>query len=839
MNRIIVVIVFLLSPIDLQLIGSGDSFLFIIFSILFISLYFLVKGCEKIGIKRLPYFLVSTILFSITVAQPQITYLGLLLYLSFLFYFMVIDNKKVTKSVIIGFVKTSFYLITLIILLIMPLILTSFMGLFNFSPSSSYANPLTNFYVYSATFFNMLTFNTYPTQPITLIASINSIPWLSTVWYFAIYLFVSVLLISGVVTKNKRMVYFDLIVLMGALFGSGANSPISAINIYFYKHLVGYQLVNASYYWEWIIILPAYCVILGLLIQQTTSKSIDENVSKMSFYFKNLLLIRRLKLNKNKFITLLVVLLLSFIAFIPLISGSYYGPGGIHKNQIPNDYNYLENFLGNKIKKTTTGVAYFTQDNYIRFNLTGNPVDQPLQLGQNLRTPGVPAYLVLPTQQNYFFYWAYYMFYANLTKNIAQIMGIVGIKYFVTLNNVESASTLFFANGINATKLMNYQDNLIKVYSSANYTVFKSDLSIDTAHTVSNFSLFSSNYNTFVDASKLGINLSTLNPVFFSDLNATNFNFFYSHTSTIISSSNQGPLTLAISKFMSPSMSFFPANSITNHNLNIDTGWVNSQSIYFLNLPYTLSIPGQIAITKSSSSLSLLKSNLKSGQYDLWFNLLDSPNVGGKLEITVNGQSQIISSHSNSTNLGGLFWKKVDYNTKGGQINVNITSISGVNGIYTTVITKKGEVSKEFSNIEQKISTGAIAYLNISNLSKGQFLVKDIVNKINNSSGPSENLFAGNNANGYYVKGCVSSINIIDYNFYPGMIPSSDKYYEIPDLNGLNSIIISKNNLTYISFVSYDYNLVLYGVSIYISTISTSMIFYIIYYIHRKRTKRY
>ena len=165
MNRIIVVIVFLLSPIDLQLIGSGDSFLFIIFSILFISLYFLVKGCEKIGIKRLPYFLVSTILFSITVAQPQITYLGLLLYLSFLFYFMVIDNKKVTKSVIIGFVKTSFYLITLIILLIMPLILTSFMGLFNFSPSSSYANPLTNFYVYSATFFNMLTFNTYPTQP--------------------------------------------------------------------------------------------------------------------------------------------------------------------------------------------------------------------------------------------------------------------------------------------------------------------------------------------------------------------------------------------------------------------------------------------------------------------------------------------------------------------------------------------------------------------------------------------------------------------------------------------------------------------------------------------------
>jgi len=726
--RAIATIFIFLNPSTLQFIGQGDSFQFVFWGVYFLSLFMLYSHVKSTtGVKRNVSLLISALLLSLTVAVPQIFYLGLPLYIIFAFYFSIIDRDTFSRKDLNFFLKTISKSMFLIIMFVMPLILTTLFGAYNLSPSSSIANPLNNYIAYSANFLNLLRINAFPMLNNTiLLGDVNS-SLISVVWSSMLSVLVFIVMFSGLIFKDKRMLFIDLIIVCAAILGSGYSSPISSFNVFLYTHMLGYQVLNASYYWEWIIIIPLYAILISMMLQnilvsvhsrkgntltEPTSSS-NKRFSSLKKKISKLFLI--IKSRSPKLSLIIAIFLIFSVVTPPLIGQGFYGGGnsGIHQDNIPPSYNILINKLNKLVGNTDLGVAYFTPDNYVYFGNNTNGVTQPLLNDPGVRSPGVPSYLSPPVVSSNYFYWAYTEFYLNQTHSIAQLMGLMGIKYFVTLNNVISASTLYIANTKNPTELMKYQNDMHLLFANGNYSLFESNVSVNSAQSVKGFTIMSGNYETLLASAALGLNLSGIDPLFPGDIDQGNFNLYLNNTKGMVLLNKQSLTSVAIDRFANASNSLNPLDNINNFISSPSQGWISSSSLWNTNQPYIIDAAYPYAITSAGIPMSFTLHTGYSGRYNMWLQILNSPSVDAKLNVSINNHSYTVNSSVQNTDMGNFFWVKIPFNLTGGSLNISIKSILGANGLERAVMLKDGLVSEELASLNSSIKSGKISMLYI------------------------------------------------------------------------------------------------------------------------------
>jgi len=717
-SRIIAIVFILLNPLTLQLIGQGDIFQFIVWGVYFLSVWTFKKYTISVDSYRRIFLLISLVLLSFTVAVPQIFYLGVPLYIIFIFYFLLIEKGNFSKRAFLALIKTLLLSLSLLAMFIMPLVLTTLFGAYNLSPTSSVANPLINYIVYSATPFNLLEMNAYPMLPNTVILGALNSHIFAEVWSLAIGVLVFFTLLYGTAVRNVKMLFFEFIILVAGLIGSGYSSPISSFNVFLYTHMPGYQVLNASYYWEWIIIVPLFAIILSMMVENMFSAYTKHHPSNNTFNYTIKLKeragipIRKIK-SKLPLCLLIVTFLLIFTTILPpLVGQGFYGGGnaGIHQDNVPQSYNSLIAKLDGLVGNSQVGVAYFPPDNYVYFGNNTNGVSQPLYNEPGFRSPGVPCYGSPPVVSSNYFYWAYTQFYMNRTRNIAQLMGLMGIKYFVTLKGVVSASTLFIANSANASDLMRHQQDVKLINDTSSYDIYESTLNVDMANSANSFTLFSSNYNTLMYAAELGINISGLSPVFTGDINQSNFNFFFNHISSMVLNSNQSLTSLAIDRYVNDSNSIDPLLYTNNYDYSTNQGWINSNSLYYTNAYYIISSPYPFAITSTNKPITSTITTSGPGNYTLWAYILDSPVPASSMEFTLNDKSTVVNTNIGSS-MDNFFWVRIPVRVNSSSIKLTVTSLSGINGIERIVLLKKGAVSAEIAYINHSIETRHINVL--------------------------------------------------------------------------------------------------------------------------------
>lgn len=726
---------FLVNPLSLQLIGDGDPFQFILFGFLSLSIFYLSKAIQDRDRNYLLFVTISLIFLSFTIGQPQIFYLGVPLYILFLALFEMSNPLTKIARRALNFILHASILILILAILSLPLILTTLFGAVNFSPNSPAVNGLLNFEAYSVTPWNLLTMNSNLLQPISILINNISSTILKQLWLFAVSGISLIFLETGFILREKRILFLTSIILFTAMIGSGYLSPLNSITVYLYEHAYGYQVLNASYYWEWIIIIPLYSIICAILFDFLFHR-IRISLPRKTLRIKSLLRF----LNESSFkgnlyfvVAIIIFLILIFVSFLPVYSGNYYGNSnlGIHYGKVPQSYNSMLPNLEKFIGKSDVGVAFFPGTNYVYFGNTTNASLQPLMLNSPIRFPMV-AGSQADNEYSFYFTWAYYEFYANNTRNIAELFGLGGIKYFVTLNDVYPVAGYMDFMDRNATELMEFQKNIVKIYTNQDYSIFESTLNVTVGNSINAFSIFSGDYGSLLAAASDGVNLINLAPIYPGDITSKNFDFVLNRTLNFVIAP-ESLTSLAIDKYTNQSTSIDILNYTSNY-LSPYQAWVNSQSLFYTDEPYIISNPFSYAVTYSSQSINVSKIVPSNGTYDLWAYVLNSPMSASSLTIRVDNISLNLNT-GNSDNPGNFTWIKVPFYANSNKVRIEFTAEGGINGVERLAILKPGLVSNEIQSLDKLLKEPKINYLNLilpySNVSSVKELPIHIVQNLN------------------------------------------------------------------------------------------------------------
>lgn len=741
--RLVASFFFLVNPLSLQLIGDGDPFQFIIFGFFLLSLFYLSKAIQARSENYLLFTTISLVFLSFTVSVPQIFYLGTPLYVIFLALFEVSNSSIKLNRRAIRFVEHISVIILVLSILSLPLILTTLFGAVNFSSNSSSVNGLLNFEAYSSNTWNLLTLNSNPFESLSLLINNISSHVLKQFWLIAVSGISLIFLETGFLLREKRILFLTSITIFSALIGSGYKSPLNSITVYLYEHMYGYQVLNDSYYWEWIVIIPLYSIICAILFN-----FLFDNI-KTSFPKRSLRtnsLFKFFKGSSAKGILYLIsvfiiLLILIFVSFLPVYSGNYYGNSnsGIHCGKVPQSYNSILPKLERLIGQSDVGVAFFPGTNYVYFGNTTNASLQPLMINSPIRYPLVTSFSSA-NEYSFYFTWIYYEFYTNNTKYIAELMALGGIKYFVTLNDVYPVVGYMNFMDRNATRLMEFQKSVIKICSNPDFSIFKSTLNVTVGKTLNTFSIFSGNYNSLLTAASDGVNLMNLAPIYPEDITSENFNFVLNRTLNFVTIP-ESLISLAIDKYSNQSNSINILNYTSNY-LGPSQAWVNSQSLFYTDQPYILSNPFPYAFTCSSQINNVSKALPSSGAYDLWAYILNSPSTTATLAIKVDNNITLKMSTGNTGDPGNFTWVKIPFYATGNRVSIEFTGEGGINGIERLVILKPDLVSEELQFIDKLIEEPRINYINLSLPYSNISIVKELPIHVvqNTNSSPSYDL---------------------------------------------------------------------------------------------------
>ena len=830
-SRSIASIFILLNPLTLQFIGQGDFFVFTFWGFYFLSLAFLFFSMTTDGYRKAGCISLAVVFVSFTVGIPQLFYIGLPLFVIFMFYFSFFEKRVTIIEGFKHFLQNFMIYIPLIILLAMPLLLTTLYGAYNLSPNSAVANPLANFVTYSVNMFSLLRLDSFPGLSTTVLLGSTTTSFFKYLWSYLTIILVVSLIGGGIVLRDRRLLFMDLVVSIAIFLGSGYLSPISDFTVYLYTHMYGYQLLNASYYWEWLIIVPIYGIMISILIE-------DLFLIKKGEWPRNgksIKLFQRRSVSKtlNKYVVVIMVALILFVILPPTLGQGFYGGGntGIHPNNMPTSYNDLVKQVNGLVGNTNMGVAYFLPNKVVYFGNTSYNQAQPLLINPRVRSPGIPAYGAPLSNSNNFFYWIYREFYLNETHYLSQIMGLMGIKYFVTLNNVYPVSSLQIADSINSTKLMQYQQDVKLLFSSKDYSIFESTLNITLANKVNGFTLVSSNYNSLLKSAADGINLSRLAITFLGDISSSNFNFYLNNTTNLILLGNQSLTTLAIDKYINSNNSVLPVDFTNNYYDSTNAGWINSARLETSNNATILNSPSPFAITTTNKPLSVELKSPTNTSYALWAYIMRSETPGSKLQFEINGHISVINSTSILDTHENFAWIRLPTPSGETGYNVTLTSLNGTNGIERLALIRSGSVHSEINNLTNVINQRHIHVLyldttwanqaqNVSNINLS-IAFTNLINEINDNSSISSLLNLTNNANGYVVSGNLTGISLVRYAYYSGIKQTSNGVGVLPTMGGLNFLLISHSERHQVSFVSVSYYPLLIGITAYVFVLAS------------------
>ena len=507
----------------------GDFAIFYAFGAFFLSLLFLTKYLKK-QTKEI-YLLISILFLVFTLPESQIFYLAIVLYLFYGIYFIIFENRDSLRHLAKFIAKYFIFLITASLAFLLPFFLAAPVSVL---PSGPVARSL-SFYISSSTNINKLIL-----LSATGTTELNSVSVLGhiypEIWFYSLIILIFLIILFSIVSKNKFLYFILSMLILAVLFGSGARSPINFITIWMYKNVPGYQLFPESYLWDEVIIAPLYAisiaVILDIFIKKKTgtlSKINNRQFRKIEKIYKNK--------NFLKIFAVIMIFLIVIISVLPIMSQGYYnGPNGI--NTCENNESYLTNFIGlNNYLKTSTensdkAVAFFpgVPDVYYGNN-TGSYICNVLM--------DKPAYRTIDYQggtpsQNNFYYSIYCEFYNNQTKFMPELLSLVGVKYFVVLNNLTGISSRLGA-GENITKLMQYQDGIKELKHNKYYELYETTFNLSNAEIIKNLTLVIGKYSALNYINYIGINITKTPIIFSSDINKADSSILIPYIDRIVS----------------------------------------------------------------------------------------------------------------------------------------------------------------------------------------------------------------------------------------------------------------------------------------------------------------
>ena len=681
-KRLVVSIFFFFNPLQMNQLVAGDFLSFWYEGFLILSIFFLISGVRNKCRFNL-YWFFSFVFFYLTIGQEQFFYLGILLFLVFFIveYFKHHStNKGVLKTSLELFMGTGIILFT-IFLLAFPLILPILFGSYiNLGPHSTFAQPLSEYSFFSTNPFNILLLKAYPSI-MGNIANISMSKFsvgVELVWEGLFDAIVLSILIFSIVKKSFATRTFAFVIIVSSILGGGPHSFLGSIPVFLYLHLPGYQLLNTSYFWAWVIISPLYSLLLIIMLEDFSLgyRKLDKTLqSKANFLQNKLLLIRYFKKLRLQTLLSLIVLI---IILLPISSQGYYntynGNGIINKGTtVPNSYASLSEDLYNLTANNNGGVAFFPPGPQI---YNSNMSDQFVFAYANFHSfkeLDIPSYGNLPgvvPDFNLFLYNLIYGYYGNQTINVGMLMAYSGIRYIVALNNM----TQYGYNNFHDSKIqLEKMNGLSLIQSSEGYTIFESKYAPLIAEYSNNISIAVGNDFSLVELANNGYNL-TYNPlVFLKDLNQSNSFFLLNKTSNIFlqSSSDISYLALKSTPHLKDVSSKFIRASL-NHNSSPSEYWVNGSLYYVPEISQLPTSPNNFVFTNSNSSLNF---NLTTSKLfnEILLQLYFS-NVSKNIEIYANGvKMETVDTHIKGNSNAGFRLIPLKLNTTG---NINITLVS-------------------------------------------------------------------------------------------------------------------------------------------------------------------
>lgn len=680
---------FLLNPLSVQVLSIGDFNELIFEGFLFLSIYLLAISFSSR--RRIsPCFVASLVILSLTSGSYQVLFLGVVLYFGFALYFIVtkagfFSNRPLRQLAV-------FALKSLLILPIFaPFLLSTLANYSSVAPGSPLAPSLAIFQAFSVPFVPLLLLSAYPPNLGFVVVS-SAYPWLYALWDTVTIAVLLFCLLSYLIWRDGRLLYLAFGVILAALLGSGGQGPLPGLTEFLFLSFPGYQGLNASYFWGWLVIVPLYGVLLSLVVDHILGRDAIQTEIVRRFIAS----VERVTPQGHRvanrgpraFLRPLIVSGVVLLVILPpLASQGYYSDSGIKDNQsiLPGEYATIPRQLDSLIGSSGDGVAVFNPDANLFFANVSDYAFNPFVLFPTVRTAGLPYYASPPTTAARYFYWVYEQFYLNQTKYVGELLGLEGIEYLLVLYGTNAASYqgnfMPWSIGVNASALLPYQTGIEQIFSDRYYAIYRNLYAGPMLTLVHNFTLLEGDFDTLNELAYAGVNLTDLGLVLPSDLNPSNWNEILNHTKTIVTSDPSGIQDLALQSIQDAQVSIF---SSLDRSLSTPTqGWVSSSTVEVSGPPFVQSQPSPFVVVDSpNKSLSLpIDVENKPGN-TLWAQVLFSEQYGGQLTLRLDGKAlttlRTNESYGGSTN--EFVWIQVPINTSGPS-SLSFDSLSGWNAI--------------------------------------------------------------------------------------------------------------------------------------------------------------
>ncbi len=613
-------ILLIAGPFQLGLYGYGDYAAFVPLAFAFLSIRLLYFVVNEPG-RRWIYFPASFALILLSLQTLQIFELGALLYILFLIVFIFVgrDPLKGRLSKFVSIASRLLLLPLILAPLILPALYSSSVAL---NPGSSYALPLSTFQTYSASPLAVFLgygylWSSAPTLTNNVgfaMVSAASGPAIATLWFwFTTFLVVGTWL--GLLLLRVRMGHYLLgVAVLATLLGSGTMGPFAGLNTFFYLHLTGYQVLYASYMWDWVIVVPVTAIALGLLVErlQQAEKTLPRRSVEPSAHSAprvKVVVSGRLgrpsalwcrKRTKPIVLSVILVLLVGSVT-TPYAVGAQYGPVaggnlvGIQSLSYPSDYSEIPGLIAKLVGASYAGVAVFNPAPEWYLANSTSIYQNYFFYYPTARTPAMPGWGIPPTASNFYSYWVYHQLYMNETKYIGALLAVEGIEYLLVFYGSEPATYLPGLGGANVSQLLRYQSGIVPVVSSNDFAIYRNLYYSAVASPLSNLSIVSGGYSTLNSMAYAGINLTNQGLVFPSDIPLSECPEYLNRTDRVYSESMNGLIGLALActqQGYSDPLSYIPTG------LAVDQGWVSSYADGgTLGLDIVESWPTALAVT--------------------------------------------------------------------------------------------------------------------------------------------------------------------------------------------------------------------------------------------------
>ena len=712
-------------PFQLQMLGQGDYGQFVAEGLVFLSIYFLWRAIGDRD-RRWVLYPASLIALLLSFEMVQIFLVGLVLYVAaFLTFTIVLPTGPIrARFLSAGELAVRFLVLPLLLApVILPAVLSPSLSL---APSSPYAAPLSTFSTFSATPWAVFFGLGYPSGAGTQLTNFQGWTYVASaagsvvadIWLVLILVAVTLVWLLVLLFRDRRAYVLLVISVIGSLLGSGTTGPLGGFNSYLYTHLVGYQELNASYFWDWILVVPVFLLALGVLVERLESRyrsagrarpfrrDASEPSSRLPpvrRWIRRLTPFRR----GTRVVVTGLALLFAVLFVLPYSVGAQNGPiqeapVGVQVFHYPSDYAQIPTELSQLTGATYAGVAVFNPGSTWKWQTSGSVVPSYFYYFPVARTPTTPGYAQPPYSTSFYAYWVYQQFYSNATKYVGPLFASVGVGYLLVFYNAEPSLSYQFpyVQGQNASNLMRYQVGIVPVVERSDYAIYRNTFFSGSAASLTHVSIVTGGYAELNAMAYAGVNLTAQAAVFPSDIPSGQCGHYLELASRVYAASANALDGLALACIANSSVD--PVTRLARGTA-VTNGWSSSYSALggALGRPGVDDWPVPLAVTQGGThtlSLTVDAGSCASCRFFLPVRLFSD---GGSLTFGWKGNAWTLATdRPYDDTFNAMVWVELPFGPGGGTGTLTVSSNSGWNAIGTVYVASPAEMSAWLVSVE-------------------------------------------------------------------------------------------------------------------------------------------